>query len=83
MQQVENRASTEQNVGQHEDFTQTRPHDDVHMVVPEFPPMESVGLDKVGIDPASCSQVSNSIGEPLLQSQTVSTEVMALYMEGE
>ena len=53
------------------------------MAVPEFPAMDSAGLDKVGIDLASCSRVSNSTEEPLLQSQTVSIEVMALYMEGE
>ena len=83
VRQADNRASTKQNVGQQEDFTQTRPHDNVHMAVPEFLLMDSVGLDEVGIDPTLCSRVSDSTEEPLLQSQTVSMEVMALYMEGE
>lgn len=78
---VEDLASKRQRLGGGQEFTDNgHMHDDV---VPDFTPTEIGASDEMNILPPSCSRVSDESEDSLLQSQTVSTEVMAMYREGE
>ena len=82
-EEVENLACKRQRLEGEYHFMNINQSNEIKDMVPQPPTIEIGRYYEIPADSPSCSRVSGSSEECMLQSQIVSAEVMTMYMEGE